>query len=506
MIPPVPTGFGTRIARASGLMLLFKLITRSIGLVSTLILARLLTPADFGLVAMAMSVVALTELIGAFGFDVALIQRQDPSHAHYNAAWTLNVVSGVVMAVLMLAATLPAAAFYNEPRLTLIVPALAVGAIITGFENIGVVEFRITLDFESEVKFLLTKQITAFIVTVPLALVYRSYWALIAGTVAARFFSLVASYHLHAYRPRFSLAARKDLLHFSKWLLVSNLVAFLQNRSADFILGRTVGPIGLGLYKVAFDIAAMPSTELIAPVNRAVFPAYSRLTHDPGQLRRQFLEVFGLIALFAFPVSVGLACVAGPMVLAVLGDQWIDSIPILRLFTVAGLASALQGNLYLMLMALGKPKVGTLVGMGTLALSLPVFVAASLKYGALGAAWTYMMFSVVGLVIINIVFLRTTRVRVLSYLSTLARPVMSALTMSVVLFLIEPLIANAADNNLVTLLLMIVVGASIYIASELLLWWLSGRPPGAERTSLEFVSRQVKALRSRKDRLPHDFR
>jgi O-antigen/teichoic acid export membrane protein len=400
------------------------------------------------------------------------------------------------MGVVLLAATMPAATFYKDPRLVSIIPVLALGAIITGFENIGIVEFRKSLNFESEVRFLLIKQITSFAVTVPLAFAYRSYWALVIGTVAGRLFSVIASYRLHPYRPRLSLAARGDLLHFSKWLLISNLVGFLQNRSADFVLGRTIGPMGLGLYKVAFEIATMPSTELIAPVNRAVFPAYSQLTQDLPELQRHFLQVFGLIALIAFPVSIGLACVAAPTVLVVLGEQWIGAIPILQLFTIAGLASALQGNLYLMLMALGKPKVGTLVALGTLLLSLPVFVAASIEYGAVGAAWTYMVFSVIGLIIVNVVFLRTTRVRVGTYLTTLWRPLVSALGMFVVLRLVEPHITNATDSNLARLLAMVAVGAAAYGVSELALWWLSGRPPGAERIALEFALRRVRILRT----------
>ena len=131
MITPHATG--GQIARGAAWMMGFKLFDKSIGLISTLVLARVLTPADFGLVAMATAVVALLELMGAFGFDSALIQRQNTDRRHYDTAWTFNVMFGVSIATMLVLLAVPAAGFYHEPRLELMLPALAVGALIGGF-------------------------------------------------------------------------------------------------------------------------------------------------------------------------------------------------------------------------------------------------------------------------------------------------------------------------------------------------------------------------------------
>jgi O-antigen/teichoic acid export membrane protein len=482
------------VARGSALMLLFKLIARSIGFVSTLILARLLTPADFGLVAMAMSVVALTELIGAFGFDTALIQRQDAERAHFDTAWTLNLLSATVIALLLLVLTLPAAAYYAEPRLHLVMPVLAVGALIAGFENIGIVNFRKQMDFASEFRFLVARQVSAFVVTIPLALAYRSFWALIAGTMASKVFAALYSYRLHPYRPRFSLAKRGDLFHFSKWLLVANVIVFLQNRSSDFILGRTVGPHGLGLYTVAFEIAVMPSTEMIAPVNRAVFPAYARIASDAAALRARFLQVYGIIALIAFPLCVGLACVARPAVLAVLGEQWIDAIPLLRLFTLAGLAAALQSNLTLMLVALGRPKASTLVFAATLAVFLPVLVVASLTYGVIGAAWAYVLFAGVGFVAVTTVFLLYSGVRARDYLDTLIRPFAASLVMAAVVVGLDRVLVSLEPTAFAELFVLMLAGALTYGFAVMVLWALAGKPGTGERVVLDVGRRMASAI------------
>lgn len=487
------TRVGDSLTRGAAWMMLFKFAERSVGLLSTLILARLLTPADFGLVAMATAVVGLMELMGAFGFDIALIQRQNAQRAHYDTAWTFNALFSIAVALLLLLLTIPASNFYHEPRLLWILPVLALGALIQGFENIGTVAFRKELNFKKEFRFLLAKKLASFVVTIALALTFRSYWALVAGIVTGRVFSVWISYQLHPYRPRFSLSARHDLFHFSKWLFLSNLVLFLQNKSADFILGRTVGAHGLGLYHVAFEIAVMPSTELIAPLNRAVFPIYSRLASDLIELRRRFLEVFGIIALVAIPASTGIACIATPLVLVILGTQWMEAIPLLRLFAVVGLVGALQSNLHLVLVAVGKPKANTLVSAGTLLVSLPVFIVSSLHYGLVGAAWTYLIFSLVGLCTIQIVFFRLTEVKIQAYLSTIWRPVLSSIVLAIVILAVEGLFNSRIPDgsNILKLLSLIFVGFFTYVVSVFVFWWLSGKPRSAEQQVLDSLLKRA---------------
>ena len=477
---------GRQIARGAAWLMLFKITDKTVGLVSTLILARLLTPADFGLVAMASSVVALTELMGAFGFDTALIQRQDARREHYDTAWTFNVIFGMSIALLLIVLADPAADFYHESRLTLILPTLALGALISGFENIGTVAFRKELDFQSEFYFLLAKRITTFVVTIGLAISFRSYWALIAGMVTGRSMSVLIGYRLHPYRPRLDLSARADLFHFSKWLFISNLIQFLHSRSTDFILGRTVGGHGLGIYNVATEIATMPSTELIAPLNRAVYPVYSRLALDPDQLRKRFMEVFGMISLIAFPVAIGLFSIAGLIVRVLLGDQWLEAIPIVQIVATCGLVGALQSNLYVLIVALGKPKANTMLSALLLIVSLPVTIFASLSFGTIGAAYAHLGTALLGLVGIFVIFTKIARISVQMFAAVLWRPVLATAVMALVLPWTEVHLASGAIQSSAALQLIaqVFTGATIYAICVFLLWIAIGRPVSAERSIL----------------------
>ena len=172
-------------AAGAAWVIIFRLTDRGIGLVSTLILARLLVPADFGLVAMSMSILALVEILSTFSFDIALIQNAKSERRHYDTAWTLNVLLGLANATALLALAIPVSIFYSEPRVIAVMCIIALNCSIQGFGNIGVVAFQKDLDLQKEFRLGVTKKLVAFCVTVTVAYLLRSYWALLAGMIAS---------------------------------------------------------------------------------------------------------------------------------------------------------------------------------------------------------------------------------------------------------------------------------------------------------------------------------
>lgn len=282
-----------RMARGALWMLLFKFIERSLGFISTLILVRLLAPADFGLVAMAMSFIAMAELLAAFGFDIALIQNQNATEDLYHTAWTCNLLLGASVALVMLISAQPIADFYQQPDLFWVVCALALGPAMSGLENIGVVAFRKDLHFRREFGFQVSRKIVGFLVVVPLAFALHSYWALVAGSLTSRLAGTTISYLAHPFRPHLSTSGASRLFGFSKWLLLNNLVGFLKERSSDFFIGRFHGPASLGIYNVSNEFASLPTTELSAPINRALLPGFAMIVNDRSALQIAYSNAVG---------------------------------------------------------------------------------------------------------------------------------------------------------------------------------------------------------------------
>lgn len=470
-----------QIAKGAAWMVLFKWIDRSIGLISTLILARLLVPADFGVVAMAMSVIAVIELATAFSFDAALIQKAQPAREHYDTAWTLNVMLAVAGAVVTIALAPLTALFYGEPRLTVVMYVLGAGWLAWGFENVGVVDFRRNLDFHREFRFLGFKRVIAFAVTVMAALMFRSYWALVVGMVTGRVAGVLLSYLMHPYRPRLSVAASRELLSFSGWMLATNVLGTAISRVSHFFIGRMLGAQALGAYTIGAEFALLAHTELAAPINRALFPGYSRLADRPDEFRRICIDATAAILLVVLPASVGIAAVAEPMVRVLLGDKWSAAVPVIEVLAISGAISAIVSNNAAAYLALGRPRLVTGILLSRLLVLLPLLFLLANR-GLSGVAIAEMLSSVASLAVSYPVLFKQLRLSVAQYLRALWRPLAASILMG---FAVRAGIAwlgtdGSASGALLQLIAGVLLGVIVYSLLVYALWLASGRPTCAE--------------------------
>lgn len=490
-----------KMARGVVWMLLFKLIDRGISLASTLILARLLTPENFGIVAMATSLIAMLELIGAFGFDMALIQRTEATRAHYDTAWTFAVIFGCVLSLLMVGLSVPISHFYHRPELVAVICTLAAGSFLQGFQNVGVVAFRKDLEFHKEFRFLASKKLVTFPLTIGLAYWLHNYWALVAGMTAGRVIDLILSYRFHPYRPKFSLAAARDLLHFSRWLLLLNILQFLRDRSSDFVIGRLGGASALGLFSVSYELASMPGAELVAPINRAVYPAYARLTHDAEAMRREYLSVMSMICLVAIPAVAGIAASANIVVPLVLGPQWHAAIPVLQILAFFGISQVMQSNAYSLFLALGRGDIfARLNGTSVVLLIILLFVLVP-SGGVMGGAYAYLISALVMLPVGMLTILHILKLSVWRFLHDLWRPLLGALIMY---FVVERYASRfspsvATSQLAANMLKSASLGAACYVTVVLGSWMLSGRPSASAESVI--WNRTTKVLQGLKSRL-----
>lgn len=418
------------VAKGAAWMLFFKFAERSLGFVSVLVLARILLPADFGIVAMAMSVIALIELATSFSFELSLIQNQHPTRDHYDTAWTLQVAFGAACAMVTGALAHPAAWFYAEPRLLAVLYALAGGWLLQSFENIGVVDFRRNMQFNRDVAFLASKKLIAFTVTISLALLLRSYWALVAGTLAGRATGIVLSYAMQPYRPRFSLKARRDLFSFSLWICANNVVGFATARLAQLVIGRLHGSTILGLYTVGSEIAYLPATDLVAPINRVLFPGYAQMTTNRASLRDSYLNVLSLIAVAALPMSFGIAAVARPVVRVLLGERWMAAVPLIQILGFAGAVHAVDSNATSLWLALGKARTAAVVNVLYLVALVPLIAALSHIAGVIGIAYAELSAVAFATLVSYTLISRELQLRPVAYITRLWRPLAAAAAMS----------------------------------------------------------------------------
>jgi len=470
-----------RMATGAVWMVLFKLAERSLGLISTLILARLLMPADFGTVAMAMSFVLMAELLTAFSFDVAIIQNAQASEEHYSSAWTGNLILGALITVLMIVAAVPVADFYQHPELVAVICALAVGPLLTGLENIGIVAFRKELDFRREFIFQVSRKLIAFCIVVPLAFTLRNYWALVIGTLVSKAAASALSYWMHPFRPRFTFSRLGVLFKFSRWLLVNNVVSFLKERSSDFFIGRMLGAQSLGTYNISYEFAHLPTTELGAPINRALLPGFAKM-EQVEQVQQAYASAVSLLALLALPAAGILFAVAPFLVPVILGPKWSATVPLMQVLAFNGALLLFHGSICAVLMGRGYPGRVTLTNAVFVAVFLLLLGPASAMHGLLGAAFAALITSAVCTPLYLLQLRRTLAIKPSVFARAIARPLFAtAITVAALRWLLPvDTLHMGATQAAVWLFAGAAFGVATYAATVLSMWQLGGRGPGAE--------------------------
>lgn len=483
-----------RMAAGAGWMIALRLSVNFLGFLSTLVLARLLVPGDFGLVALGTSVMAAVELLTSFRFDVSLIQNQSATRAEYDSAWTLNLLMGAALALFLCAAAYPAARFFSEPRLTGVIFVLAACALFDGAQNIGIVNFRKDLEFHREFAFTLSRKLASVVVGVCGAWLFRSYWALATAIATSSLVGLLASYAMHPYRPRWSVAAARSLVKFSKWLVLDNVIQFLRQRSSDVLIGKLAGTVPLGLFNIANEMASLAQATVVAPTNRALLPGYARLAGDLEALRNAYVSVLGMTTLVALPMALGIAVVAPLMVPLVLGNQWLTSTPLIDVLGIAAGISFLGAGGVMVYLALGRPQLLVWLGGWQVLWLLASMLWLLPRFGLSGAAWAVFITTVATLPM-QLVLLRHVLGHVLHrWLAAVWRPAVSGAVMYV---LVKEIVARASalsvEMRIIDLFESVGAGIVCYVGLVLLLWRLAQCPPGAERAALE----QIRIFRER---------
>jgi len=487
-----PKAGGSVVAGATW-MIAARFAERLLGLCSTIVLARFLAPSDFGLVAMAMVFVAAADLLGAFGLDWALVRQRDLQTRHLNTAWTIRVILGLASFGALALIALPAADFYAEPRIAPMIIVLGLSLLVAAFENPGVVMFRREMNFTKEFQLRTAAKFFGAVVAVSVAVAFRSYWALLLGTLGGRAVSTLMSYAVHAHRPRFSLSARKELMSFSIWLWLSNILTFLRTRVVELLLGRLAGSRSLGLFTVAGELAQLASTELAAPIHRVLYSAYAAKGNVPASVGSVYLIAASAILTIALPVIAVTYLAAPHIIMLVLGPQWNDAVPVLQRLAIAGAFGIFSVGTVHVYWAINKARLETFVEVFWVLCLVTLAVALTPSRGVIGAADAVLISSAV-VAPLNILLLRQyAGVSLRATLNRNWRTVGACLLMTGLVTQFIPVAPAASSAEAAMRIVTITVGGgAVYVATLLGLWWLIGKPNGPERDVLSLVQARLR--------------
>jgi lipopolysaccharide exporter len=484
-------------AAGTGWIVGWRLATRLLGLASTLVLVRLLAPADFGLVALATSFAQAIEAFSWLGIEEALIREKAPARGVYDTAFTMNMLRGLASGLVILALAVPAGPFFGDPRIAWVLAVLALVIALDGVENIGIVDFRRDFAFQKEFQLWILPRLAGAVLTVVLAVVLRNYWALIAGILAQRVLRVSASYVMHPYRPRLSLREWRHMLSYSLWTWAISSVGLLRSRSDSILVGRMLGTAPVGFYSVGAEIAALPTTELVLPLCRAAFSGFSAGRHEQHRPAEIYLRLIAVTTLLTLPAGMGISLLAGPMVALAFGAQWAAAAPVIAILapagtmTVLGSVSATLFQVHALLAGMFRIEILCLV------LRVALLVALIPLGGLPGAALAVALSIVLEQALYARTAFRRFGVRAGALLGVTWRSLAATVVMAFVLYAAGLGWQDGAGVAPPKLLAEgVLLGVIVYLAALSACWLAAGRPAGAERDVLALLHRLLPARKA----------
>lgn len=471
-----------RMIKGSALLTVGSTIANLLGMISTVILARALVPADFGIFTVGATVIAILSAISDLSIGQALIQRHEVSDDDINSAWTLNILRVVPVALcLFLASPLIADAF-DDQRLTAVLIALGSGWMLTGFLSPKLSLLERELRFGQIVIMNIGQKVATVLVTVSIALIYRSYWALVIGSVAAYAATLCISYILAPFMPRFTLKGARGILSFSIWASLSTTVNTLNWRADYLLVGKFLDVTQLGYYSVGSNLAMLPTRQAIEPLTKTLFPGFSSLRGDKEQLRRAYQRAQAAVTALSLPIGVGVALTADLIVPLILGDRWLPAIFVVQTLSFIYGAQTIGSQYPALAMAAGATRslfnrsvVMLIVRLSLLVTGLYFGGLRGMVIARLASALVSMGF---GLYLVR----RLIDLSIADQLRANARAItgtaiMAGCVMAAGHFLPD---ATGVFGLILRLAELGSVGLITYAASSYLLWIIAGRPSGPE--------------------------
>jgi len=376
---------GQRAAKGAMLLIGSRLVSRLFDFGALLVLARLLTPQDFGLVAIAMSLMQVIEAVFELPVAQVVVRAHEPDRAMLDTAFTLSLIRGLALAAVMALIAWPAALFFHQPPLAALILVLSLSPFMRGMISPGLAFYSRALSFRQDVAIELAGKFAALVVAVLAALMLRNYWAIVAGTVTGPLVMMVVSYMIAPMVPRLSLARWREFMGILGWLSASQIISALNWQFDRLILSRLVSPASLGAFSMASDLANLPNQIILVPLWRPLMSAFSVINRQGELARGKVLAICAILMALLVPVCILASLLARPLVIMALGQKWAVSADYLQYLVLLIIPVFVTPVTTALLMAQGRTRLTWWINFAEMMIKLPAALILILRFGLYGA-------------------------------------------------------------------------------------------------------------------------
>lgn len=367
--------------------------TMGISFVSNIVLARLLTPDDYGCIGMLAIFITVSNTFVDGGFGSALIQKKEPTQKDYSTIFWLNLFMSVVIYGILYISAPAVSRFYDIPLLSSVLRVQGIVLIINALNIVQTNQLRKSINFKRLAVIYIASQIVGAVCAIVLAYMGWGVWAWVAQQIIASSITSVILWVMNRWLPQlcFSFDSFKQLFSFGGFILASNLINTFCNNVQGLLIGKFFNPAILGYYTQAYKLEDVASHSISSVVDQVAYPVFSKVQSDNDGLKNVIYRLILLIAYVAFPMMLILVLIAEPLIGLLYGEKWLPSVPYFQIICIGGIAGCLQGVTYLAIASIGKSKelfLWTIIKRG---LGMILLIAGMVLFGMNGLLWGFVL-------------------------------------------------------------------------------------------------------------------
>ena len=436
-----------------------------LSLVTFIILARLLDPGSFGLIALAGTFLAFLNLFLDQSFSTAIIQRKDLEPEHLDTAFWTNIGISLILTVVCLAGAGVTANFFKEPSLTPVIRWLSLNFIVSSLNSVQSALFSRQLNFKLLAIPSLISSFSGAIIGISMAFMGFGVWSLVGQQLSGGIVSSFALWIASDWRPRFRFSRKHldDLFAFGINIVGINILAFLVTRGDNLLIGYFLGATALGYYDLAYRLLFVVTSLFVGIISSTAMPIFSSIQDDLPRLRNVLYEFVELTNTIAFPIFLGMSVLAPGLVVVIFGEQWKASIPVMQILNIAGL---LYGGFYFnapLIMAMGKPDWKLKLDIYRTFIYCLAFLI-GINWGIIGVSLAFVLSAYLGSSWLTVLLVqKLIKINILTYLSKFFSPFVNSLVMVLSILSTQYLLFRNISPSSTSLLLLSSLAAVTYI-------------------------------------------
>jgi O-antigen/teichoic acid export membrane protein len=386
---------GYKASAISGIswMSAFRVSTRAVTFLKTAVIARALNPSQFGLFGIASLVLSLLEMLTETGINIIIIQSERKIDEYINSAWVVSIIRGIAIALIIIITAPLVSRFFNLNDSLNLLLFISLVPFIRGFINPAIIQLQKDLQFNKEFIFRLVIFLFDAAVSIIFVTVTHSVYSLVFGLLAGAILEVILSFVLIKPTPVFRLEKEyfNEIFHKGKWVTTYGIFNYFAQEGDNITVGRVLGAASLGTYQMAYKISTLPISEVTDVVSKVVFPVYVKIAGDRERLWKAFKQSTIIISLLTTFLGLMIFFFSEEIVSILLGEKWIQAVPVLRILSIYGILRAIFGSVSTIFLATGNQRyVTTMTFVRFIILAITIYPMVRM-YGIVGAGYSAML-------------------------------------------------------------------------------------------------------------------